>query len=207
MALIDDWIAYVEDPTRFSMSHFESLIETLETEEALHQAFDRLPGGSHFVAGLVAFRARTDGTGVYRQPKAVEVRSEDLDLASAYRDNMVDRLRDLGDPEAALIRDAPLEQIAQAEYKQLSAEGSLPLLDAPMGIAQDFIIATKGAPKWIRGLYEAVYMMTTIPEVSRWLVSPVVTYPLDDAPAGELWLRGHRMDFCEDRTLLIVGGA
>lgn len=207
MSLIDDWKSYVEDPGRFKMSHFEGLMSELDTRETLHDAFDRVPGGVAFVEQIMALRAQTDDSGVYLLPSLSDVTDADRQRAVAYRDGMVDRLRELDDEEAAIIAAAPIAEIPVAEYKRLDAARELPVLDAPIRISQDFIFFTSKMPKWIRGLYEAVYMLTTIPEVSRHLLAPIAGYPLDERPAAELWLRGHRMDFCEDRTLLIVGGA
>ncbi|NVK14737.1 MAG: hypothetical protein HWE35_11210 [Rhodobacteraceae bacterium] len=50
-------------------------------------------------------------------------------------------------------------------------------------------------------------MMTTIPEVTRFILAPTLRYPLNDEPATKLWLKGYRVDFTEDNTLLIIDDA
>ncbi|WP_194269385.1 hypothetical protein [Tritonibacter litoralis] len=50
-------------------------------------------------------------------------------------------------------------------------------------------------------------MMTTIPEVTRYLLAPFLRYSLNDEPATKLWLMGYSVDFTEDNTLLIADDA
>ncbi len=45
MALLDDWLEYVEGPSLFDEEHFESLMLELETHEQLEAAFAHLSGG------------------------------------------------------------------------------------------------------------------------------------------------------------------
>lgn len=204
MSLIDDWKSYVESPSRFKMSHFEDLMSELETATDLHDAFDRLPGGFDFAENILKLRAGTDATGTYLLPTEQTPTPEDSISAIAYRDAVYDRLRELNDDEAQIVGSAPLVEISVEDYKKI--DPSL-FLNAPISISQDYIFYTSKHPKWIRGLFEAVYTLTNIPEVTRSLLSPIAKYPLNDEIAFNLWMRGHRMDFCEDRTLLITGGA
>lgn len=206
MDIQDDWKSYVADPSRFNKLHFESLMLELETLEQLHEAFDNLPAGSEFVDRLNDLRAQADFSGTYLVPHAKPVTDESRRLAEQYRDNVFDYLREQGDQEAGIIAANPITEISMDEYRIGKKTGNLCLLDAPMNIDFNHLDVMDEYPKWLDGLREALYMMTTIPEVTRYLLSPIVKFPLDDGPAAALWLQGQRMDFCKDRTLLIGGG-
>ncbi len=207
MALIDDWLAYVEKPDRFDKHHFGGLMLELETPTLLHRALDPLPNGSAVADRIAKFRERADFNGTYLLARPQGISAAARRLAEAYRDGVCDRLRELNDSEAAFIRNSPVEEISVESYRRLRQEGALRLLNATMTLEFCEKESTRAFPEWKRGLREAIYMMTTIPEVTRYLLWPIFRYPLDDTPAAELWLMGHRIDFCEDRTLLIVGGA
>lgn len=83
----------------------------------------------------------------------------------------------------------------------------MPCLRATTTIGDDETGIIFERPGWLLGLYEAVYMMTTIPEVTRYLLAPFLRYPLNDEPATKLWLMGYSVDFTEDNTLLIADDA
>lgn len=208
MAQIDDWLEYVVKPEQFGADHFERLMLELDTSELLHRALDPLPNGFAVADRIAAFRGRADFNGTYLLPPR---RDGDLllarRLAENYRDGVADRLGELGDPEASLVQGSPVREIHDTEYRRLRQARELRLLNATMTLEDDEDSATRSFPRWKYGLREAVYMMTTFPEITRYLLWPMFRYPLDDTPAAELWLMGHRVDFCEDCTLLIVGGA
>ncbi len=205
MTLLDDWLKYVEDPSLFDKHHFESLMLELETHDQLEAAFAHLPGGREFIRRVEQFRHDANFNGTYLFPTAQKADETAFKLAEQYRDHIADRLSELGDPDAKLIRNQPVVTIAADVYKARHRAGTLPLLDATMTIGDDVIDFTiDERPAWVRGLREAVYMMTTIPEVTRYLLSPILKYPLDDEPAAKLWLMVHRVDFTKENTLLIV---
>ncbi|RVV97030.1 hypothetical protein EKE94_15305 [Mesobaculum littorinae] len=207
MTLLEDWIAYVEDPTLFDKFHFEGLMLELETPDALHNAFDRLPGGPRFADRVAELRASADFNGTYLLPQTKEIADEDYRLARAYRDHVADYLRGKGDPEAAANGRGEVKEIAHDEYRRRRKQKELGLSNVTWDIDGDFVAPLLALPRWSRGLYEATLAMTTIPEVTRFLLAPIVPYELDDRPAAELWLRGHRIDFTKDHDiLLIVGG-
>lgn len=208
MTLLDDWLVYVDKPDRFDQDHFASLMLELGTPALLHRALDPLPNGAEVAELITGFRKRADFNGTYLLPP---IHDSDLSLAwqlaEKYRDGVTDRLRELDDPEAALVGDSLIVEIGYEDYRRLKQARELRLLNATMTISDDFVDFKAKFPEWIDGLYEALYMMTTFPEITRYLLWPMLRYPLDDTPAAEIWLMGHRIDFCEDRTLLIVGGA
>ncbi|ATG47259.1 hypothetical protein CEW89_06555 [Celeribacter ethanolicus] len=207
MSLLDDWLSYVENPSRFNKHHFESLMLELETRKDLEAAFAGLPGGWAFIERIEQLRKDADFNGTYLLAKPREVDADAIALAEAYRDAVADRLFELGNDDASYIRKQPVKLISSDDYDAGYKAGALGLLDATMTIGDDAIDVASERPKWIRGLREAVYMMTTIPEVTRYLLGPILRYPMNDEPAARLWLMGHRIDFTKDNTLLIVGGA
>lgn len=207
MSLIDDWKAYVQKPSAFGKHHFESLMLELATPEQYYDAFDNLPAGRTFADRLVQFRSQTNATGTYLVPFAKSVSEESKDLAETYRDSVVDYLRETNDSNAQIIESNPIVEMSVVDYRSGKKAGSLNLLNIMMNIEFDYFDAMDDQPSWIDGLYEAVYMMTTLPTVTRYLLSPILKFPIDDKAAASLWLNGgHRVDFCKDRTLLIIDG-
>jgi|GEM_PF-2337320 len=206
MSLLDDWKKYVEEPTSFDKHHFESLMLELETTKDIHDAFDSLPSGQAFADRLIDVRTKADFSGTYLVPHVGAITAATYQLAESYRDGIFDFLKERNDLEASTIAANPIVEIDKSNYRTGKKMGSLNLLNVTWTIDDIYIDYIFEHPSWMRGLREAVYMMTTVPEVTRYLLSPIINFPLDDGPAAELWLSGHRMDFCKDRTLLIVGG-
>ncbi|KIC39474.1 hypothetical protein [Leisingera sp. ANG-M7] len=207
MALLDDWLSYVDDPSRFDRYHFESLMLELETRKHLEIAFSHLSGGLEFIERIIWLREQAAFNGTYLLSKPKEINSEIITLAELYRDCVADRLSELGDDEAVIIRKNPILKILKSQYKQYLKSGTLPFLEAMDTIGDDEIRVSSKKPRWRLGLHEAVYMMTTVPEVTRYIMSPFLHYPLNDEPATKLWLMGYRVDFTEDSTLLIMDDA
>lgn len=208
MTLLDDWIAYVADPGLFDPSHFEALMLELDTPSKLNSAFRDLPNGFDFVKRLVWFRENSELNGTYLLPLEGSPQKDRMIYAERYRDSVSDRLREMGEcGEAGIISSAPVEEMLYDEYKSKKLARSLPFLNAPMAIDFDVSDWYNRFPEWIFGLDEAVLMMTTYPAVTRYLMWPITKYPLDDESYAKLWLMGNSMDFCEDKTLLIIGGA
>lgn len=205
MSLRDDWKKYIKDTSAFDKHHFESLMLELDTKAALVDAFEALPNGRKFVDIITNLRKRANSNGTYLFASPGTVTESDHLLVRAYCDSISDYLRDIGDPESGQISGEDIVEIPHDEYRIKKRAGQLKLLQAPTTIDDEYIDARLSGPKWLGGLYEAVYMMTTVPEVTRYLLSPFVKYPLNEEPAFELWLRGHRVDFCESHALLIVG--
>ncbi len=46
--------------------------------------------------------------------------------------------------------------------------------------------------------------MTKYPAVTRYILSAIVKYPVDDEAYFELWKGGADIEFCEDRILIIL---
>lgn len=168
--------------------------------------FDSLPSGRAFSDRLINLRIQADFNGVYLVPHAKAVTDDTYRLVEAYRDKVFDYLRDVEDTEADLIAANPIVEISMTAYRAGKKAGNFGFLQATWTIDDNYIDYMYEHPRWIRGLREAVYMMITIPEVTRYLLEPIVKFPLDDKLAADLWIHGHRVDFCKDRTLLIVGG-
>ncbi len=83
-------------------------------------------------------------------------------------------MREIGDTEAVLLGNGPIMEIKYDDYRHLKQERKLQLLNAPMTLQDDEEDATKQFPRWKYGLYEAVYMMTTFPEITRYLLWPIL---------------------------------
>ncbi|HRK42805.1 MAG TPA: hypothetical protein PLH11_07185 [Gemmobacter sp.] len=213
MSLLDDWLSYVEKPSRFDKHHFESLMLELDNAESLHQAFDGLRNGAAFVSRIMDFRARADFNGTYLLPPPPPhthtqvVTPHAYELAAQYRDAVADRLTELDYTQASAIARSRVVEISSRDFQREKELGRLRVHDVETMLGDDFIDCYAEFPRWILGLREAVYMMTTFPAITRYLLWPIVKYPLDETPAAELWLMGHWVEFCEDRTLLTMGGA
>ena len=54
------------------------------------------------------------------------------------------------------------------------------------------------------GLEEAALFMTKVPPVTRYILDAIVDYPVDDEAYYELWRGGGRIEFCEDKTLVVL---
>lgn len=207
MSLLNDWLCYVEKPSCFDDHHFESLMLELGNAESLHQAFDGLPNGAAFVSQIMDFRARADFNGTYLLPPPQVVTPHAYELAAQYRDAVADRLTELDYTQASAIGRSRVVEISAADFQCEKELGRLRVHDVGTEFGDDFIDHCAEFPEWIWGLREAVYMMTTFPAITRYLLWPIVKYSLDETPAAELWLMGHWVEFSEDRTLLIMGGA
>lgn len=207
MTLLEDWLAYLEEPDLFDQHHFEGLALELQTAENLNTAFFSLPGGEGLVQRIIDIRRQADFNGTYLLARNKVIDIDAYKQAERYKDSVADRLRELDDSDAILVQANPISGIEHSDYQYLRSSSKLSLLNVSMTLEDDFIKYCAALPDWVWGLYEVIYMMTTIPEVTRYLLWPIVRYPLNDEPAMKLWLMGHRMDFCQDRSLLIVGGA
>ena len=208
MTLIDNWFAYVSDPGLFEPNHFEGLMLELDTPSKLHAAFDNLPHGFEFAKRLISFRERADFNGTYLLPPERSHQGDRLVYAERYRDGFSDRLREIGySSDAEVISSVPVEEILYDEYKDFKLSNSLPLLSVAMEMDFDVSDWYDNFPEWIFGLDEAVLMMTTYPAITRYLMWPIIKYPMDDESYAELWLMGHTIEFCENKTLLVIGGA
>lgn len=207
MSLMDDWLAYVGDPSQFDSFHFEALLLEVDTEAKVEKAFAPLPGGAELAKRLNAFRSAAEFNGTYLLP-GQRKRGEPEQLAARYRDGVSDRLRDMGrGEEARLVDAAPIGSLPAEAFEEERGAGNLRLLEVLKEIENDFFDEMDAQPGWIDGLYEALYAATNFPVITRYLIQPVMKYPLDESAYAEIWLGGDRVEFCETMTCVVAGGA
>lgn len=65
MALIDDWLIYLEEPDAFSKNHFEPMITDTRNPLDLQRAFGSLPQGAAMIERIERLRSETNFTGLY----------------------------------------------------------------------------------------------------------------------------------------------
>ena len=166
-----------------------------------------LPNGRELIKRIARVRRETAFTGVYHIP-AKEGRLDKAQLkklAGRYADSVTDRLRECGEAEqAAFILNAPVEFISESEFKKKGTAKELLFINTSMDISDDFIDFTDEFPDYLLGLEEAVLFMTKSPAVTRYILSAIVKYPVDDEAYYELWKGGGDIEFCEDKTLVII---
>ncbi len=207
MSLQDDWLKYVENPEAFSEDHFAPLITDTEEPVNLDIAFGGLPNGRELIKRIQRVRQETAFTGLYHVPATDERlgREQLKTLARRYADSVADRLREIGEAEqAARILKAPIEFISESDFKRKKAAKELRILNAAWELRNNFIDFTDGWPDYMYGLDEAVLFMTKYPAITRYILSAIVKYPVDDEAYFELWKGGADIEFCEDKTLVIL---
>ena len=207
MSLQDDWLRYISNSTLFDKYHFGPLITDTEEPVDLEAAFIGLPNGRELIKRIERIRRETAFTGLYHVP-ATEERLDRVPLktlARRYADSVADRLREIGETEqASLILHNPIEFISESDFKKKEAARELRFLNTAMDLSNDFIDLTEDEPKYMYGLKEAVLFMTKFPAITRYILSAIVKYPVDDEAYYELWKGGADIEFCEDKTLIIL---
>jgi len=207
MSLQDDWLKYMENPEVFPDDHFAPPITDTEEPVDLETAFAGLPNGRELIKRINRIRQETAFTGLYHVPEPEEwLDREKLKvLAKRYADSVADRLRGIGETEqAARILHNPIEFISESDFMKKEATRELRFLNAAMDLSRDFNKWKDNRPSCYKGLKEAVLFMTKIPEVTRYILSAIVKYPVDDEAYYELWRGGAGIEFCEDKTLVIL---
>lgn len=207
MSLQDDWLEYIESPESFTKYYFAPLITDTEEPINLELAFKSLPNGADFVERIKRVRAGTAFTGLYHIPASDgRISKADLKkLGERYADSISKRLRYIGDnKQADIVYYKPIEFIVESKFRDLWKSGNAGLLNASMDIEFDFVDFICEFPDYMDGLQEAVLHMTKSPPVTRYILSAIVDYPVDDEAYYELWAGGGDIEFCEDRTLIIL---
>lgn len=209
MSLQDDWLVLLQDRNAdaFPDEHFAPLITDTEDPVDLQMAFEALPNGKAFIQRIEKVREETLFTGLYHIPDpALRLgKAEMRVLAERYADSVASRLSAIGDRDQAdLIFIKPIEFIKKSDYNEKGNSLELPFLNALMDINGDFSAWMRMLPDYRWGLEDAVLFMTMWPAVTRYILSAIVVYPVDDEAYYNLWKGGGNINFCEDRTLVIL---
>lgn len=207
MSLQDDWLEYLDKPDAFSCDHFASLITDTEQPVDLEKAFGNLSNGGLLIERIERVRNETAFTGLYHVPASGDRigRSKLKVLAERYADSVASRLKDIGEQDLNnSVFYSPIEFLRASDFQKKKSSREFKISNAAMYISDDFIDWPEHDPDYYYALKEAVYMMTTKPQVTRYILSAIVDYPVDDEAYFELWAGGGDIEFCEDRTLIIL---
>lgn len=207
MTLQDDWLKYVDEPDAFSYDHFAPLITDTEEPVDLEVAFGKLPNGAELIRRIERVREETAFTGLYHVPAREDRldRNQMRTLAERYANSVATRLHEIGEVEQAhFIRNAPIEFVRKSSFEAREKTGQLFFVNASMDIQDDFVDFTSHSRPYFMGLEEAALFMTKVPPVTRYILDAIVDYPVDDEAYYELWRGGGRIEFCEDKTLVVL---
>lgn len=106
---------------------------------------------------------------------------------------------------ATLLRMNPIKVISKEQRNIFEGNLEIKKTDIFSIISGDFVDIVDGRNiPYYYGLKEAVLFMTKIPEVTRYILDPLVHYPVNDELAYELWKGGARINFFEKCTYIIV---
>lgn len=207
MARIDDWLTYLEDPDAFPKDHFEPLITDTGTPLDLREAFGGLARGDALIERIEQVRRQTLFTGLYyvqdperRLPApALEAR------ARKYCDHVSDFMTEIGMADLSRkIDGAEFAYLDVDDYDFRDADGSLGLNETGEVLDDEFTGALRRGPHYLFGLFQAVLFMTKVPVVTRYVMAPVVDFPLEETDGYQTWIGGAALTFGDRRAYLLL---
>lgn len=207
MAILDDWLDYLADPGAFDPYDYGPLITSIEDDDDLTRAFGSLPQGDALIERIKLVRSQAEFTGLYYIPPVTNHAQQlsKQDLARNYTKSVADVLDQFGKHQLATkVLENPLIEVSVADWKRSDPSNPLKLNNVFEILEDKALSYASGAGDWLYGLEEAVRGMTTIPEVTRYIIQPISNFPLDDKIAYDLWLSAYRMDFGDEANYLIA---
>ena len=172
-----------------------------------------LPNGDELIRRIQRVIDGSSFTGLYYIPDGKHYldKKQLKNHAENFAYSIADRLNEIGEKaEANLMMHNPIEFISELEYGRKKSELKQMVLGARDYIDDDYIDMFSGSPNYmhcLRGLREAVYMMTTRPAITRYVLGAIIQYYVNDEAYFELWKGGGDVEFLEDKTLVIIPDA
>ncbi|RVV96499.1 hypothetical protein EKE94_18425 [Mesobaculum littorinae] len=207
MALIDDWLIYLEEPDAFSKNHFEPMITDTGNPLDLHRAFAPLPQGAAMVERIERLRSETRFTGLYHVQDPNRRLSQDamIGKARSYCDHVSDFLRGIDMADLAQSVDTgDFRYLDVHSYDFRDTDGRLGLNETGEVLEDEFTLTLQKGPHYLMGLFQAVLFMTKIPVVTRYIMQPVVEFPLNEVDGYAAWIGGAAIAFGDGDNFLLV---
>ncbi|SIS90680.1 hypothetical protein [Paracoccus saliphilus] len=207
MALIDDWLIYLEEPDAFSKNHFEPMITDTGNPLDLQRAFGSLPQGAAMIERIERLRSETNFTGLYHVQDPSRRLGHDamIEKARKYCDHVSDFLRDIDMADLAKsVDNGGFSYLDVHSYDFRDSDGRLGLNETGEVLEDEFTLKLKKGPHYLLGLFQAVLFMTKIPVVTRYIMQPVVKFPLNEADGYATWIGGAAIAFGDRGNFLLV---
>lgn len=185
MTLRQDWNTYLSDFRAFDAEHFERLLFEDDLYAAPDALFGSLPAGKTIVSRISELVSDWKLQNYYFVPTGQVDEATQLTRVASY----ISELASLGEDEglvedAAALKNAPVEVLKDRDqFQALFADFSLNRTEIPdllFDIASELMNARD--PR-LFGAYEAIQGLTTRPEVTNWIISDSLSFPISMRPA------------------------